>query len=250
MSNILDALKDIVKHTSNLGFIEMCKLIGTTTDAKIETIDADKTVVIFGSMYQPIKGVDSTVGLSRMGVLKGFVDFEPFAGDKAIVDVIQEARGNVSSPTEILFNSGCGTKASYRFMSDAMISEQVRVPPFKGATWDVTISPEKARLSELSTFSGILGGFEKRFTVSTVAGNLIMSIGSGPTDRSTITFAENITGTLKHQWSWPLSQVLAILKLSDNASSCSVQFSDMGALKIDIDSGIGKYSYILPAGKA
>lgn len=247
---LLDSLKDIVKHTSNLGFIDMCKLIGTATDAKIETIDADKSVVIFGSMYQPIAGIESTVGLSRMGVLKGFVDFPPFASDKATVDVVQETRGAVTAPTEVSFNSGIGTKAVYRFMSETMINEQVKVPPFKGATWDVTIVPEKAKLTELTTFAGILGGFEKRFTVSTVSGSLIMSIGTGPTDRSTVTFAENITGVLKHQWSWPLAQVLAILKLSDSSASTTVQFSDMGALKIEIDSGIGKYSYILPAGKA
>lgn len=248
--SLLDSLKDIVKHTSGLGFIDMVKVVGTATDAKIETIDADKTVVIFGSMYQPINGIDSTVGLSRMGILKGYLDFGAFASDKSAVTVVQEVRNNVSSPTEIMFNSGAGTKAVYRFMSEAMINDQVKVPPFKGATWDVTITPDKARLGELSTFAGILGGFEKRFTVSTTGGSLIMSIGSGPTDRSTITFAENITGSLKHQWSWPLSQVLAILKLSDSSATTTIQFSDMGALKIDIDSGIGKYTYILPAGKA
>lgn len=246
---LLDSLKDIVKHTSGLGFIEMVKLVGSTTEAKIETIDAEKSVVIFGTMYQPIAGIDSTVGLSRMGILKGYVDFVPFSGDKSAVDIVQEARNGVSIPTEIMFNSGHGTKAVYRFMSDAMISEQVKVPAFKGANWDITITPDKVRLGELSTFAGILGGFEKRFTVSTVGGSLIMSIGSGPTDRSTVTFAENVTGTLKHQWSWPLAQVLSILKLSDNSASTTVQFSDAGALKIDIDSGIGKYSYILPAGK-
>lgn len=246
---LLDSLKDIVKHTSGLGFIDMVKLIGTANDAKIETIDADKTVVIFGEMYQPIKGIEATVGLSRMGVLTGFVGVESFMGDKAVIDIAHEVRNGVNAPTEITFNSGSGTKAAYRFMSEAMINEQVKVPPFKGATWDVTISPTTAKLKELSQFTGILGGFEKRFTVSTTGNNLVMNIGTGPTDRTTLTFAENITGSLKHQWSWPLSQVLAILKLSDNAT-CTVQFSDMGALKIDIDSGIGRYSYILPAGKA
>ena len=65
---LLDALKDIVKHTNSLGFIEMVKLVGSTASAKIEAIDADKTVVIFGEMYQPIKGIDTTVGLSRISV--------------------------------------------------------------------------------------------------------------------------------------------------------------------------------------
>lgn len=247
---LLDSFKDIIKHTNSLGFIDMVKIVGTAADAKIEAIDADKTVVVFGNMYQPITGIDATVGLSRIAILKGYIDFPLFTGDKASIDVVSEVRNGVSTPTEIKFASGAGHVANYRFMSEAMVNEQIKVPPFKGATWNLTISPEKKKIAELGYFQGVLGGFEKRFVVSVDKGTLNFNVGSGPTDRTIVPFAENVTGTLKHQWSWPLSQVLSILKLSETASTTSMNFSDMGALKIDIDSGIGKYSYILPAGKA
>jgi len=247
---MLDQLKDIVKHTSGLGFIDMVKIIGDASTAKIETKDSDNTVIIFGEMYQPIEGISSTVGLSRIPILKGYIDFPVFDGDKASVSIVTENRAGVDTPTEIKFSSGEGHTANYRFMSEAMINEQVRVPPFKGATWDITVTPEKKKISELSYMQGVLGGFEKRFVVSVDNGTLVFSVGTGPTDRTTLPFAGNVTGKLKHQWSWPLSQVLSILKLSETASTTVMQFSDMGALKIEIDSGIGKYSYILPAGKA
>lgn len=247
---LLDSLKDLVKHTSNLGFIDMVKLVGTAADAKIEAIDADKTVVIFGSLYQPIEGIDTTVGLSRIAILKGYMDFPLFSGDKAVTAIVTEQRGGLTVPTEIKFSSGSGHFASYRFMSETMVNEQIKVPPFKGATWNLTVSPEKKKIAELAYFQGVLGGFEKRFVVSVDKGVLNFDVGSGPTDRTTVPFAENVTGTLKHQWSWPLAQVLSILKLSETASTTVMNFSDMGALKIDIDSGMGKYSYILPAGKA
>ena len=247
---LLDSLKDIIKHTSSLGFIDMVKIVGTAADAKIEAIDADKTVVVFGSMYQPIVGIDTTVGLSRLGVLKGWIDFPVFSGDKASTDIITESRNNVTVATGIKFSSGTGNVSNYRFMSEAMISEQIKVPPFKGATCNVTITPEKKKITELSYCQGVIGGYEKRFTVSIDKGTLNFSVGSGPTDNTIVPFADNVTGTLKHQWSWPLSQVLAILKLSETSSTTTMSFSDMGALKIDIDSGIGKYTYILPAGKS
>ena len=247
---LLDSLKDIIKHTNNLGFIDMVKIVGTATDAKIESIDADKTVVIFGEMYQPIADVDSTVGLSRVGILKGFIDFPPYAGPNATVSIVKEARNGANLPTEIKFDSGEGHTANYRLMGETMVNEQIKVPPFKGATWNVTVEPEKKSITELSYLQGTIGGYEKRFIVSVDKGTLNFSVGNGPTDRTTVPFAKNVTGTLKHQWSWPLSQVLAILKLSETASTTTMHFSDMGALKIDIDSGIGKYSYILPAGKA
>ena len=240
---ILDSMKDIVKHTGSLGFIEMVKIIGSDKDAKIEAIDADKTVVIFGDMYQPIKDINTTVGLSRLAVLKGNMDIH----SESTVEVVKETKGNVDIPVEIKFDNKAGLVANYRFMSETMINEQIKVPPFKGATWNLTITPTKKAIGTLSTYMGILGGFEKRFIVSIDKGTLYFSIGNGPVDRVTVPFATGVTGTLK-QWSYPLSQVLSILKLAD-AADCKMNFSDMGALKIDIDSGIGKYSYIVPAGK-
>ena len=240
----LDQFRDIIKHTHSLGFIEMVKLVGTTTDAKIEAIDADKTVVIYGEMYQPVKSIETTVGLSRLAQLKGFIDLH----EKSTITVTNEMRGTVSAPTELKFDDKEGEVAVYRFMSESMANEQIKVPPFKGATWNVTIKPDQARIARLNSYQGILGGFEKRFIVSTTNDVLNFSIGSGPTDRSNVPFAKGITGALKHQWSWPLTQVLSILKLNDN-EDVTMNFSDMGALKIEVDSGIGKYSYILPAAK-
>lgn len=242
---MLDAFKDIVKHTHNLGFIEMVKVIGTSSTAKIEAMDVDKTVVVYGDMYQPIKDIESTVGLSRLAQLKGFIDLH----DKSIVSVVSEVRNGVTVPTELKFDNGEGEVAAYRFMSETMANEQIKVPPFKGAVWNVTLKPEKKKIDRLNAYQGILGGFEKRFIVSTDKDTLNFSIGSGPTDRSVVPFATGITGALKHQWSWPLTQLLSILKLNDT-EDLTMHFSDMGAMKIDVDSGTGKYSYILPAGKA
>ena len=246
---LLDSFKDIIKHTNSLGFIDMVKIVGTATDAKIEALDADKTVVIFGTMYQPIAGIDSVVGLSRIPVLKSFIDFPPYSGSNATTEVVTESRAGVTVPTGVKFDSG-ESSANYRFMGESMVNEQIKVPPFKGATWNVVITPEKKRITELSYMQGALGSLEKRFTVSVnTKGTLVFAVGSGPADKMDISFAENVTGTLKHQWSWPLSQVLSILKLTETATA-TMSFSDMGVLKIDIDSGIGKYTYLLPAGKA
>lgn len=240
---LLDQFKDIVKHTHQLGFIEMVKVVGTDKEAKIEAIDADKTVVVYGDLYQPVKDIESTVGLSRMAQLKGFISLH----DSSVVTVVSENRAGTDLPVELKFDNGEGEVAAYRFMSETMANEQIKVPPFKGATWNVTLKPEKKKIDRLSAYDGILT--DTRFVVSTDKDTLYFSIGSGPSDRSTIPFATGITGSLKHQWSWPLTQVLSILKLNDS-SEVTMHFSDMGAMKIDVDSGVGKYSYILPAGKA
>ena len=42
------------------------------------------------------------------------------------------------------------------------------------------------------------------------------------------------------------NKALSILRLSDSAN-CTVSFANAGAMQIVIDSGLGEYTYILPA---
>ncbi len=244
---LLDALKDIVKHTHTLGIVEMVKVIGSSTELKIETKDPDNTVIIYGTMYQPVEGIESTIGLSRLSVLKGFIGMH----DGSDITIVNEMRDSVDTPVSVKFDDKADFISSYRFMSESMINEQVKVPTFKGASWDVTITPSKAAIVRLNESFGIIGGFEKRFIVSVDSkGTLKFAVGTGPTDTTVVPFATGVSGNLKNQWTYPLSQVLAILKLADTAATSTMSFSDQGALKIDVDSGIGKYTYILPAGRA
>lgn len=244
--SILSSLKDIVNYVGGVSSVEMIKVIGTDTTARVEAIDPDKTVVIFGDLMQPITDIDCTVGLSRISVLKGYMDLH----ESSNVDVLKENRAGADVPVEVRFDDGAGTVANYRFMSEAMANEQIKVPPFKGATWNVSFTPERNNINKLAAYQGILGGFEKRFIVSFTGSTLNFVIGAGPTDRVNVPFATNVTGTLKSAWSYPLAQVLSILKLGDAKDTIVMNFSDMGALKIDITSAMGKYSYVLPASKA
>lgn len=180
--NILDSMKDIVKHTGGLGFLDMVKIVGEPSAARVESIDTDKTVVLFGEMYQPITDLDTTIGLSRLQILRGYMDLH----SGSTVSVIKEQRGQTDVPVELKFDNGAGIVANYRFMSEAMINEQIKVPAFKGATWNVSIAPEKKSIANFASYQGILGGFEKRFTVGTTGSKLNFTIGSGPTDRVTI----------------------------------------------------------------
>lgn len=246
---ILDSLKDIVKHTTGLGIIKTVKLIGTKNTTKIEAIDEDFTVVIYGEMNSPIPKLDKTVGLSRINILKGYVDNPAYSTDDAKVVIVTEDRDGTKLPAEISFESEDGSTSNYRFMSESMINEQIKLPPFKDADWDVVINPEKKKISELSYNYNVLGSVEKRFTVKTSNGNLKFCIGSGPTDRSEVVFAKNVTGTMKNDRSWPLAVVLNVLRLSESSASTVISFSDSGCIKIDIDSGIGKYSYIILAAR-
>ena len=87
---------------------------------------------------------------------------------------------------------------------------------------------------------------EQVFTVITEDGNLKFKFGDASSHAGEFVFEAGITGELAKSWAWPVAQVTQILKLIETADA-EMSFSDDGALQIKLDSGIGKYQYILPA---
>jgi len=239
---ILDNFKDILKHTHGLGF-EMVKVLGSAKETKIESM-IDTNVIMYGSLHTNIEGIAETIGLTRLNLLKGYID-NPGYSDATIQIITQKNKEDVEYAVGLKFEGSTGTNSEYRFMSQKMIDDNLRVPPFRGANWNLIITPDFSKLSELYHLSGIHGSYEKSFTVSVNKGSLYFNIGGGVADNSKIVVAENVTGNLASR-QYPLNHVLGVLKIGQSSKSCVMSFSDQGAVKIDIDSGLGKYQYVIP----
>ena len=244
---IKDTLKDVLKHTHNLGIFEMVKVTGTAEQTAIETVDADKTVIFKGVTVNPVPDfVDATVGLSRMNVLDGYLKYPDFDDADATVQIIKQNRNDVDVPTEVEFISQAGTDAHYRFMLADVVNQQLKEIKFKGAEFDVNIVPSAKNLKDLGYFNGVLSQFESTFSPRTEDGKLYFYIGDAGGDRTKIQIAEAVEGDMNHEFHWPLDIVLRILRLGDNAN-CVLSINQKGLLQIIVDSGIGTYTYLLPA---
>jgi len=243
---LAEELKDILTQTHGLGFIDMMKIESSDTETKIAAMDDSKTVVINGTLKSVLKELDGTVGLSRMAVLQGYLKFPPFKTDDATVEITTTNRDGEDIPTEVSFSSPDGHASSYRFMHRDVIDEQIQVPNFKGATWDVVITNTDSLMKDLSYFNGVLGSFEPVFTAKTDGTDLNFYIGSGATDRATVPVAKGVSGTLNGA-TWRLVETLAILKLAAKADDCTLSFSNKGVLKIEMETALGTYEYLLPA---
>jgi len=147
-------------------------------------------------------------------------------------------------PTHIHFENAAGDfQNDYRFMNKAIIEEKLKTVKFKGASWNVEFSPSVAAIARMKLMSAAHSE-EPTFNVSTKNGNLVFSFGDASTHAGEFDFEKGIEGTLQHTWSWPVSQVQAILGLDGDIT---MSISDQGAMKISVDSGMVKYDYILPA---
>ena len=245
---IKDTLKDVLRHTHALGIYEMVKVTGTMEETEIETVDADKTVILKGKLKSPVADfVGNTVGLSRMGTLARFLEYPGFTEDTATVEVVTQKRNDEDVPAEVKFQDENGTEAHYRFMAAEIVNQQLKAINFKGASYDVEINPTAKMLKDLNFFSSALD-LEDTFTPKTEGGNLYFLIGEAGSDRTKVKVAEAVTGDLTHDFQWPLAIVLKICRLSENAN-VTMSFNQKGLLQIVVDSGMGEYTYLLPASK-
>lgn len=242
-----DIVQDIVKHTAGLGFITAVKVTGDETETRLDAMDADRTVIVQAKLHNAVPDLKGEFGLGNLGFLSGVTGLANYQADDSTVEVVSRDRNGVTTPDHLLFKDVDGNTDQYRFMSKEIIEQTLQTVKFKGVEWDVTFEPTKAKVSELQQVASIYGGIEPNFTVKTEDGNLIVTVGAADGSfTGKRTFAKNVDGEINQGFAWPLAQVLAILKLG-MSGACVMQISSRGALQISVDSGIGKYDYILPA---
>lgn len=240
-----DILLDIVKHTSGLGIIENIKVTSIDGVTQLAAMDANRTVIMQAKMHDHVPEFAGEFGMGNLGLLNSLTKLSNYQGEGADIKVERRERNGEETPTTLIFADSEGNKDQYRFMSKEIIDQAMKVATFKGATWSITVEPAARRVSQLNEVSGIYSGISPSFTVSTQDGNLVFEVGSaegGMLGRRV--FAENVGGELKDKWSWPLETFLKIVKLG---GTVVVRFSDQGVCQIDVDSGLGIYSYIMPA---
>lgn len=242
-----DVVQDIVKHTAGLGFISAVKVSGTDEETTLDAMDTDRTVILKAKLHNSVSDFEGEFGLGNLGFLSGVTNLPNYQEDTATVEVVKRERNGTEVPDHLLFKDAEGNKDQYRFMSKEIVDQTLQTAKFRGVNWDVTFEPTKQKVSELTQVAGIYGGIEPNFTVKTEGSDLIVTVGAADGSfTGKRTFATNVDGEINEGFAWPLSQVLAILKLG-MSGTCVMQISAKGALQISVDSGIGKYDYILPA---
>ena len=128
-----DVLLDIVKHTHSLGFIQAVKINGNTgNETEIEAMDDDRSVVLKGKLHNPVSDFKGTIGLGKLGVLSGYLNFEGYADTKGKIEVVKKTRNGEEIAEELKFTSPAGYNANYRFMVSQLIDEKLKTVKFKG----------------------------------------------------------------------------------------------------------------------
>jgi len=237
-----DILQDVVAHTHALGFLSLVK-VSNEENTNIDSMAEDRSVILSAETKAPVAEFVGTFGMPNLDKLALHLKNPEYQKD-AKIDVVQAERNGETIPTHIHFENAAGDfKNDYRFMNKAIIEEKLKTVKFKGASWNVTVTPSMASIARMKLMSAAHSE-EPTFNVMTKDNNLVFSFGDANTHAGEFVFQHGVEGTLAHTWSWPVSQVQSILSLDGDLS---MSISDQGAMQISVDSGMIKYDYILPA---
>jgi len=239
-----DILQDVVAHTHALGFLSLVKVTGGS-ETVIDSMAEDRSVILNATSTHGV--ADGTFGMPNLDKLALHLK-NPEYKDNAKIDIVKADRNGETIPTHIHFENAAGDfENDYRFMNKAIIEEKLKTVKFKGAAWNVEIAPTQAAIARMKLMSAAHSE-EPTFNVKTETTggrtDLVFSFGDASTHVGSFVFQNAVDNELKHTWSWPVSQVQAILGLTGDVT---MSISDQGAMQISVDSGIAKYNYILPA---
>lgn len=238
-----DILQDIVAHTHALGFLNIVKVNGDDAQTGIDSMAEDRSVIMQANTKNAQVEMKGTFGMPNLNKLDIHLKCPEYK-DEATIDVVRQDRNGVQIPTGIHFENKTGDfKNDYRFMNAEIINEKLKTVKFKGAAWDVEVSPSMASVQRFK-MQATANAEETVFTVLTDGTDIKFKFGDASTHAGEFIFATGVTGSLKNEWAWPVQQTLAILSLDGDKV---MKFSDQGAMQIQVDSGLATYEYILPA---
>lgn len=238
-----DQLVDIVNHTHKLGIFDTIKVIGTDNDTKLEAEAEDKSVIMRAEFANPQPEFVGTFGMPGIAQLSTLLNLDEYRENATITVNSKELNGETIRTGIHFENKSASFENDYRFMTAALVNEKLKTLEFNEPPYEVTLEPSiisKQRLRQQS----LANASELLFTATVENGDLIFNFGDHSTNSGKFIFATDANTALNKRWAYPVSQVMGILALDGDLE---MKFSNAGALVITCNSGLIKYTYILPA---
>jgi hypothetical protein len=236
-----DILLDIVQHTHNLGVIDLIKVVGTDQETAITAVGNEKLVVAEARFHKPIPEFVGTFGMPNLDKLNIILNIPEYR-EEAVISMSHQD----NELAGISFANKAGDfKNNYRFMNTKNVNGKVPTVSLKTTIqYDVEVEPTVANIQRLK-FQSQAHSDEITFTAQVNNNKLEFSFGTASTHAGNFVFANDVSGKLTGNRSWPVAVFLSILNLPGDKM---LRFSDrQGIAEITVDSGIAMYNYKIPA---
>jgi hypothetical protein len=240
---IADYLRDIIKSTHSLG-IGKAKIEGDHEKTMIGAVTDDRTVIVSGTLNQPIEEFRGMFGIPNIGTLNTIVNTPEYAEGMQLSVKHTEFDGAKFPESAVFSNSTGDFTVEYRFMSPVIAREHIKTAKLVAKLdWSLTVTPTIPGIQRLK-YQAAVHNTETWFTTQVNKTQLVMGFGDHSTHSGTFVFDPAVTGTLKNQSKWPVNVFIKILDLPGDKT---IDFSDQGMCRVTVNTGLGIYEYYIPA---
>ena len=239
-----EVLLDMLDHTHGLGFITELLVTGSSDETLIETMDENKRVIIKGYLKNPSQEFTGEFGCKELAQLKGMAGYPGFKSDGATISVVTQNRGGEDTPEKIVFESeNQKHHMEFRFTNPQYIEDQFE---FMQPKWSAQFNMNKSTLNDLRYWSTTFA--DALFTAKCEDGELRFYLGGDNNGYITIPTENDVD--FKFDMKWPLNEVLAVLKLDEEAEVSIFDDPRAGALQIKTETDLSTWYYIFPLVRA
>lgn len=238
-----DILSDLVRQTSSM--FDVIKITGTTEDTKIQAVDKEKTLFLQARLPS-IPEFYGEFGVSNLRLLEGLLDFTSYKVDGASITVERAEKNNKGETvTALVFRDANKKGATYRTMSPEMVGEQAVIA---NIPWDVTVTPQRAKVAEFTQLAGLFGEVERHFNPITEDGALLFCIGAsgGSNHRVSMVFEPVVEGEIKAAMNFSTPQFLSVIK-NAGQNPTTMRICERGVLGLTVTTQHGSYNYYIRA---
>ncbi|RFP17896.1 hypothetical protein D0T25_20630 [Duganella sp. BJB488] len=246
---VITAFKDIVDHLLIIKGIEWVRIEGASKSCTLKTMDKKAGFVIDITMNEPIEKMNGTFGIHDIAHLNRILRAPGFDIPTASVQFIGSESGKEKWGGGFLhFDNGAGQTYDKSIVGKYQADGQMNVPglrqPFQ---FDTAFFPDEKGIELLKYWHKEMQEFDvKNVAFLNKNGNVICRYGlSCGRQNYEFPFKRSAGATSQVIWEFPTEPILAILNLYPTSKSVSISISDIGLMKIDVDSGLANYCYLI-----
>ena len=236
-------LSDIVGQVVPL--FDKIRVTGLDDGTKVEAYTDDKMLFLFADLKTAEPDLSGEFGLSNLQLLRGLLESPIYKADAAKFKARRIERDGINYVSELEFGDTAGGRTAFRTINPRMLGGRAQQLP---TTWGVSVTPTKAKITEVMQLTGMLAQVEPHFGVTYENRTLFLSIGAkgGNSHNASVALATDITceDDLPLKSVFKSSYFLGVLKNAGN-QSCTIRFCNNGLSGILIETEHGAYNYIL-----
>jgi hypothetical protein len=244
---IITAFRDIIDHLLIINGIEWVRIEGASTSCVLKTLNKDKTVIVKVVLDESIEEMIGVFGIYDIAHLNKILRAPGFDTTASSAKFIDSESGVESYGGGYLqFDNGAGQIYDKSVVGKLHANERLKVPPLKPLQFDIEFTPDKVGIALLKYWSRALREFDGDNVVfANESGDVVCRYHFGGGLKHQFIFKKSAGVLFQKEWKFSTEPILAVLSLYPMSKSVSISFCELGLMKIDVDSGLAKYRYLI-----